>query len=269
MEERGVLVWWVTLSAVALVNLALWVLSARSVRRSQGADAPYRRRQLLLSGLFVLGCATRSWIPRADVQRITTVDSFAGCVLVGRSIATVAELAFVAQWALLLGALAERARSGLAAKLARVFVPVIAVAETCSWCAVLTTNYLGNAFEESLWTLTAALLVAGFLSLFSSADRSLRSFLRVGVALGLAYVAFMSLVDVPMYVTRWRSDEAASRVYLSLADGFADAQRWIVTRRWDDWRDEMPWMSLYFSVAVWMSLSLVHLPRLPERAPES
>ena len=32
-----------------------------------------------------------------------------------------------------------------------VIVPAIAFAECCSWCAVLTTNYMGNAIEESTW----------------------------------------------------------------------------------------------------------------------
>ena len=30
---------------------------------------------------------------------------------------------------------------------------------------------------------------------------------------------------------------------------------------WDEWHPEMPWMSLYFSVCVWCSLALVHVPQ--------
>jgi hypothetical protein len=36
---------------------------------------------------------------------------------------------------------------------------VIAVAEACSWSAVVTTNYLGNVLENSHWT-AAFLLIA-------------------------------------------------------------------------------------------------------------
>jgi hypothetical protein len=35
-----------------------------------------------------------------------------------------------------------------------------------------------------------------------------------------------------------------------------------VTQSWDVWRAEMTWMTLYFSVAVWVSIALLHLPRL-------
>ena len=48
---------------------------------------------------------------------------------------------------------------------------------------------------------------------------------------------------------------------MSLAQGAADISgRWVVSHRWEDWRSEVTWMSLYFSVAVWISIALVHVP---------
>jgi hypothetical protein len=44
--------------------------------------------------------------------------------------------------------------------------------------------------------------------------------------------------------------------------------RWVVSRRWSDWQSEVTWMTLYFSVAVWLSLALIHAP-LPVRQPDS
>jgi len=71
----------------------------------------------------------------------------------------------------------------------------------------------------------------------------------------------MCLVDVPMYRRRWRADQALGKHYLSLAEGWRDAStRRVVTRAWSDWRDEMPWMSLYFTAGVWISLALVRSP---------
>jgi len=40
--------------------------------------------------------------------------------------------------------------------------------------------------------------------------------------------------------------------------------RWVVSHRWEDWKSEVAWMTLYFSVAVWLSIALVHAP-LPRR----
>ena len=73
----------------------------------------------------------------------------------------------------------------------------------------------------------------------------------------------MFSVDVPMYWARWVADEAQGRQYLGIAQGAIDASaRWVVSHRWDDWKTEAVWMSLYFSVAVWFSIGLAQVPRL-------
>jgi hypothetical protein len=73
-----------------------------------------------------------------------------------------------------------------------------------------------------------------------------------------------------MYLSRWQADEARGRVYLALGQGLTDAwTRRVVTFSWEEWRAEIPWMTLYFSVCVWWSLALVHAPRSgPDQAPD-
>jgi hypothetical protein len=90
-----------------------------------------------------------------------------------------------------------------------------------------------------------------------------------------AYVVFMATVDVPMYFGLWQADLASGKDYLGLVAGLHDvATRWIVTHDIASWRDEIAWMSLYFSTAVWSSLALAGfglvkhlLPRYRVRAP--
>jgi hypothetical protein len=41
-----------------------------------------------------------------------------------------------------------------------------------------------------------------------------------------------------------------------------NTSRCTVTYSWEAWKDEMAWMTLYFSVAVWTSISLVFTPWL-------
>jgi len=65
-------------------------------------------------------------------------------------------------------------------------------------------------------------------------------------------------VDVPMYLKRWRYARSNGVRYLSMKEGVRDAlQRRRIAHRWSEWRPEVPWMSLYFSVGVWLSLCLV------------
>ena len=88
-----------------------------------------------------------------------------------------------------------------------------------------------------------------------------RGLIRVAIAVALAgiaaYVVFLATIDVPMYFARWQQDLAAGKPLLGLLGGLHDVgTRWTVTHDVVHWRDEMAWMALYFSVAVWSSLAL-------------
>ena len=261
--------WWLALIGVSLVNICAWILAGvLPVRRAANDPASAtRRRQLWLSAPFVFGCAFRSIVPRADVQRICLIDSWLSAVAVGRTVATVAELAFAAQCAFLLRVLALEARNPLALGISRLMVPLIAMAETFSWYAVITTNYLGNTMEESTWGVVAILLIVGLIATRPRLRSALRSFVGQAIWICGGYVVFMYTIDVPMYFARWRADTAAGSRYLGAAEGIRDAAtRWVVTFRIEDWRWEMLWMSLYFSFGVWISVSLIRAPYPPARA---
>jgi hypothetical protein len=261
--------WWAALSAVGLANLMAWWWSRRALQQRQreltADEYALRRWVLLLSAGYVAGCAYRSFVPVFDVPRLVMVDSWLASVVVGRTVATIAELCFVAQWALLLRASSRATGSAFGASTARLIVPLIAVAETCSWYAVLTTSNLGHVIEEALWGLCAALLVASLVHIWPRCEPRMRPLLALWCSAGVVYVIFMFAVDVPMYWSRWLADEASGRHYLSLAQGWLDVSgRWVVSHRWEDWKSEVTWMTLYFSVAVWLSIALVHAP-LPRR----
>ena len=270
-EDSVVRVWWCALSVVALLNVALWLLSTRQFLRARertpGTFA-VRWPHVALSGVYVLGCGFRSLLPRADVQRIVVYDSWLSSVLVGRSVATVAELCFAAQWALLLRELSRDHHHPVGERLSRLILPLIVMAELFSWYAVLSTSYLGNTVEQSIWTLTVSLLAIALFPLWRETRGALRSFLATSVVLSVGFVVFMSTVDVPMYLTRWLEDEAQGRDYLSLSQGLHDvATRWVVTHALADWREELAWMALYFSLAVWFSIAMVHAPRATRHSP--
>ena len=142
--------WWSGMTAVSLFNLGAWLVTRRRVLALPDVS-PERRRMLLLAGIYVFICAFRAVLPRADVQRICLFDTWFSTVLVGRSVATVAELAFMMQWALLLRTVGANVGSSFAVRAGRIVVPAIVFAECCSWYAVITTNYVGNTFEESTW----------------------------------------------------------------------------------------------------------------------
>lgn len=262
-----VLTWWSFLCFVGGLNVLAWSASFAILRRRQtrlAADQyALRRLQLLLSAGYVFGCAFRSVVPVFDVPRLVLLDSWLSSVIVGRSVATVAELCFVAQWALMLREASRATASSVGKATSLVIVPLIGLAEIFSWYSVLTTSNLGHVLEESLWGASAALMVASLVAIWPRIAREMRPMLALWALAGVAYVLFMFGVDVPMYWSRWLADEAVGRHYMTISQGMQDvAGRWVVSHRLEDWKGEMLWMTLYFSVAVWLSIALVHMPSL-------
>jgi hypothetical protein len=260
--DGALLSWWLAMCAAALVNPLLWLWSARRLRSRAAQMSPEMRasRELILwlSAAYVLGCGFRSIFPMVDAPRLCLHDTWISRIAVGRTIATVAELCFAAQWAVLL----REARAGAPAVAfaARAIVPIIAAAEVFSWAAVLTSNYLLHAVENSLWTLAAGLVLAAFLSLRLRGGAGAARFLEAAILSAAVYVAFMSIVDVPMYLSRWHASRGAT---VPLEQGLRTLlERCLVRRDWASWREDSLWLSLYFTVGVWISAALAHAPQL-------
>ena len=258
--SNPVALWWSFLVTVSALNIALLV-GLRAVYRANpfgAANAIFAGEPLaLLSAVYVFGCAFRSLLPRAHVERIGLFNTWLSSVLIGRSVATLAELCFAVQWVIILRELGRVAHSDTVKNIAKLILPLIALAEICSWYAVISTNFLGNVLENSLWAIAFALVAAALIRLAASFHGTVR-WLIVATAAGAAgYVLFMITIDVPMYLQRWQAATANGQPVLGLLAGLHDlAGRWIVTHDIARWRHEIPWMSLYFSVAVWASLLL-------------
>jgi hypothetical protein len=258
-------IWWTALRIAAALNIAAWTVSAAALtsRRDRFPAAEYRWRRLLLwlSAGYVAGCAFRSFLPRIDLERICLAATPLSSMTVGRSVATAAELCFIAQCALLLHRAGRGADSKFAVAVSLLLFPLIVIAEGASWYAILSTNYLGHVAENSLWTFCAVLLLASFFSLWPHSSRPQRRFLAAMIIFTIGYVAFMAGIDLPMYWSRWTTELTAGVKYLSLTQGLRDASRQcIVSFDWEVWHEEIPWMTLYFTAAVWVSIALPHAP---------
>src|SRR5688572_25012596 len=263
--------WWGVLTTVSALNIAAWIVLYRDLlaaRPAAPASAPGIELMLLLCAVYVFGCAFRSFLPRADVQRICLFDTWLSSVMVGRSVATVAELAFAAQWAIILHQLGSMTGANTTLNAAWMIVPLIVIAECFSWHAVLTTNYLGNAIENSIWAVAFFIVGIGLCRLLPEFDGAVRVVLVVSIVGIAAYLAFLMTVDVPMYLSRWRTEVGDGSALLSPLEGLRDVStRWVVTRDLTEWKDEMAWMALYFSLAVWSSLALCVFYSLENQLP--
>jgi hypothetical protein len=252
--------WWAMLTLASAGNVALWILLYRQfyvVPAGTLGSAADLQFMLFLCAAYVFGCAFRSILPRADVQRICLFDTWLSSVVVGRSVATVAEISFAAQWAIVLRQLGTMAGADATVFVASVIVPLIVVAQCCSWYGVLTTNYLANAIENSIWAIAFLIVEMGLCRLLPEFEGIVRFGLTVAILGIIGYLVFLITIDVPMYLSRWRDDVAGGREILGPVQGLRDAStRWVVTHDFIHWKDEIAWMSLYFTAAVWASLAL-------------
>ena len=128
--------WWGLLTLISGANIAVWLLlyhqlhdhPARGLDSASGIEP-----MLLLSAAYVFGCAFRSILPRADVQRICLFDTWLSSVVIGRSVATVAELCFAVQWAIVLHKLGVMTEADTTLNAAWLVASLILIAQCFSW----------------------------------------------------------------------------------------------------------------------------------------
>lgn len=126
-----------------------------------------------------------------------------------------------------------------------------------------------HAIEESIWAL-CSIFVAIAMGCFAYYHPENASLVRVGTVgcfMSTIFFAFMVIVDVPMYIKRWKENKhrtvqkEKTIAHKSSFEGAVDAwHRRNVTKSWEVWQEETVWLTGYFSSAVWLSLFLVHMP---------
>jgi hypothetical protein len=247
--------WWQLFCAVSVGNILLWCLAAWELPWESDV---YRSKQLVLSGLFVAACAFRSILPRVDLERMCLWDSPLSSVILGRTVATVAELCFAWQCALLLFKLSALTGSSVIGMIGLAVLPIIVMAELACWFAVATLNNIGHAVEELLWALVVGLIAVALMIYWRHTAGALPMWVPIGLIACAGTAALILMVDIPLYIARWRIRKRAGLRYLRVVEGLNDAVvRRRVTKASDDWREEALWMGLYFSAAVWVSLGII------------
>jgi len=248
--------WWTTLKVVAVFNILLWLTTCLP----RAGDSTTGFWQVALSGVYVAVCAFRSWRPRVDVERYCLVDSPLSSMFLGRCVATVAEVCFAIQVALVVDQVGVIAHLPWISAASVAVVPPLVLAQVFCWYSVITLDHLGHVVEESLWAATMAMVGVCLTVAARNIGGSPFWFVAGGAVLAGGFVAFMAFVDVPMYARRWRQARRHAHPRLSLQEGLADARRRrIVTNDWAKWLPETAWLTGYFSLAVWLSISFVYL----------
>lgn len=255
-DDWKVQTWVAGLRAVSVFNILLWGFVCVPLIWSRDALSLH----VALSGVYVAVCAFRSALPRIDLERYSMEDSVWSSAAVGRTAATIAEVCFATQIALCIHQIGTAAGVPWVVTAAYFVVPPLALAQVFCWHSVVTLSHFGHAVESMLWTATFAGVGVALGATVPYLEGDLLMGVYCGIGLSLGFVAFMLVVDLPMYVARWRQSHSEHRRFLNLREGFRDAvARRVVTREWSDWKQEVPWLTGYFSLGVWLSIYCVRL----------
>jgi hypothetical protein len=166
----------------------------------------------------------RSVLPRLDNQRICMFKSFWSTPLVGRTVATIAELSFAKQL---------QRHTG---------IPIfrcIVLAQVFCWGGLLTGHVQFHVMEETIWTIVAIRIMTC----------CLRKQLHFFANIAFIYSCYMVFVDIPMYANRVSFP-------VSFYDGFQELATCKVSHEWSVWREDAVWMIGYFIGATQLSLFL-------------
>jgi hypothetical protein len=243
------------LSIVSLLNLLFWLRrvypSATGLSLSWLGVWPIRG---YLALMYVTACGIRSIWPRIGGDRVCFWDHPLSPPLVGRSLAFVAELCFAA---LICMALVRINNTPTVRFVASSVFACNWIAQIACTYSVITRDRSGHVLEESIWTVSAiaVFLVALFARSAPSPSSQATSFRRALLVLCPLYILFMVTVDVPMYYRRMVADNELGVQFASITAGLAEiAACQTVTQSDAYWREEMPWMTGYFTAGVWSTL---------------
>lgn len=246
--------WWKFLCFTAILNILFWLFVIWT--RSDMQNFSYA--QPILSGIYVFVCAFRSFYPRIDLERYCLFDTPISSVVLGRTSATIAEICFSIQCALLIFDLGIVLNSSTIIFISYAIVPIIVLAQVFCWYAALTLNHFWHGMEELAWVIMVLLAAGSFYSGFIALDGVYKILMGIGIlsSLGSAYI--MLFMDIPMYFSRKKDGASQDTKYLTVAEGMNDAlSRRVQTSDWAVWKKEAVWITTYFTFGVWLSIGMV------------
>ncbi len=248
------LIWWRALCIVSIVNIIVWAW----VFWLQSNIHNISYLQPALSGIYVAVCAFRSFFPRIDLERYCLHDTPLSSIVLGRSAATLAEICFSIQCALIIYNLGLLIDSDWVTMVAYSVVPIVVIAQFFCWYATLTLNHFWHGMEESAWVVMIALAASCFVMGYQALDGGYQLLMVVGLISCIGSLYIMLCVDIPMYFSRKKHGIHSGNEYLNISQGLSDAiQRRVHTHDWLIWKKEVLWITSYFTVGVWLSISMM------------
>ncbi|OLP95273.1 hypothetical protein AK812_SmicGene22640 [Symbiodinium microadriaticum] len=285
------LAWYSFLCSMALLNLCLAFLFLLRCGKPSEDARPYWYRFSLrwLGAVYILVVAYRSVFPADYPHRYVFWDNMMSSILIHRACATVEELAWVLQIAIIQSFCA-----------AQDLLLVTRLSLLCLFDAVarLMTRvdpkqvHDEKSYQETCWAIAFAIGLPVYVHLlFATYRRSQECHckkqpaevgreatcgcftgLHFAIALTifcLGYVPYMAAVDVPSYWEAYDVQKLEGIEPNGFKQGVWNAFTYREqTRALSSWQSNLLWKTVYFTLGPWLSLAMMTAPVLPEQAEE-
>ncbi|MHA1518656.1 MAG: hypothetical protein ACTSRK_00605 [Promethearchaeota archaeon] len=273
--------------SINIVNLVYCiVVYKRYLIQKDEKDSKYRKRMLIMGAIFTIVAVYRSIFPSRYGTQRAWFDSVANNVLLIRTFAMAAELAFsglialaMLQFNTYLPALDEtrsnKFKTFITTKSPYILIICIFLAQFFAYGGLITKSELSFAIEETLWTV-------GFLAVLPLAIIQLRRVFSIKDQEKIERLQMLRIST--MIITGWCVIYCCYGLFFHILGIWADSIHQIQTgipelktgisaiidaftivnesKVYSDWGiGFLIWHSAYFSICVWISIYLMQAPR--------
>lgn len=224
----------------------------------------------ILVAIYVLVCAIRSIWPRLDTKCTCVFNNKISSPFVGRSLATVAEMSFIILLVMITNTIIiilEKSQGGSQITstlkiLNLMILPTIFIAQMTCWYGITTKNYFWEIIEGALWTYAIIILFVVYLFIYiktvgknipNNKLRFVAPFLPyVLIIIGL-HLLFMFVNYIPLTMR----NNLLYKNHIPFWKGLSELSCNKISKKYKDWQKDMPWLTGYFSISVWVALLIL------------
>ena len=277
-SNNKVLGWWTFLIIISIFNILFISIYAFTHKLNN--------KQLLIfvfAFIFSIVCAIRSFYPTKYTEKTCFLKTKYYTPFVIRVLATVAELTYILLFVYIFIYIIKNIKSianinlDYLKKYVYLVIPIVILAEVFSWLGSITEYQLWNVSEEILWFLSSIILIVISLYILKNIKhiktnkiRSIYYLLSGIVPIATIFATFMIVVDIPMYIRRWiKGEKIKSKSLNQIFNEFKIKHRKNFDNKINDfrqckkvdkslntWKNEIPWLTGYFTIGVWTTFVL-------------
>lgn len=277
-SNNVVLGWWTFLIIISIFNILFISIYAFTHKLNNKQFIIF-----VFAFIFSIVCAIRAFYPTKYTEKTCFLKTKYYTPFVIRVLATIAEIAYILLFVYVFIYIIKNIKTitninlDYLKKYVYIVIPIIILAEVFSWLGSITEYQLWNVSEEVLWFLSSIILIVISLYILNnikhiktSKIRSIYYLLSCIVPVATIFATFMIVVDIPMYIQRWvKGEKIESKTIHQIFNEFKSKHRKNFDNKINDfrqckkvdkslntWKQEMPWLTGYFTIGVWTTFVL-------------